>query len=611
MEPNVNKMILDYTKEYSDVNRGEEARKLVAKWSRTGLLKNLEEVGKVNMARLLENEAVALRKLTEASTTTDVAGFNKIAFPLVRRVFAQLISNELVSVQPMSLPSGLLFYLDFRSDRTKSGWLNGGSLYGDIAGGGTYRNKKLIGVGEQATSGGFYNLNTGYSQRLFQLTRGVSGAEMSTEHGRESFTASSAAITGTLTAWDFPLVENTTSTSALADLSALHNIRPAVSGELQYENDTYGTNNFRGLSAVKSLSGDRWRDNIDYTLSTILIGNAGNGASAISDVANVAVRIYSNTHLSTATAASSGTLTGTTEEVVLVGPLATQVDDLTPTTTLGDFESTSAIPEIQISVSSVPVTAQTRKLKAVWTPELAQDLNAYHALDAEVELTTILAEQIATEIDREILVDLLHAATVKAAWSRKIGRYVALNSDGVTVTTNSLTTNVSNTTNQAFFGTQREWYETLVETITIVSNEIFKRNLRGGANWIVTSPEISSILEATLAFKPSMTLDPAEVQYALGVQRVGTVQNRYTVYKDPYFPADWILMGFKGASFLETGYVYAPYVPLVVTPTIFEPDDFTPRKGVMTRYAKQVVRPEFYGVVRVIDIDWIGSPASA
>lgn len=607
------RLILEYTREHSEINRSVEAKRLIEKWARTGLLKNLESVHKTNMARLLENEAIALRKLNEGSTTTDVAGFNKIAFPLVRRVFAQLISNELVSVQPMSLPSGLLFYLDFRSDRTKSGWTNGGSLYGDIAGGGTHRNKKLIGIGEQSTSGGFYNLNTGYSQRLFQLTKGVSAvfmSEFSDNAGKQSITASSAAISGTLTAHDFPLAHTTTSVSSLVDLSALHNIRPAVSGELQYENSTHGTNNFRTLSAVKSLSGDRFRDNIDPNLTTLLIGNVGNGASAISDQTNVAIRIFSNTPLTTATSAS-GSLTGTTEEVVLVGPLSTQVDDLTPSTTLGDFEATSAIPEILISVSSVPVTAQTRKLKAVWTPELAQDLNAYHALDAEVELTTILAEQIATEIDREILVDLLHCAPVKAAWSRKIGRYVTLASDGVTVSTNNLNANVSNTTNQAFFGTQRDWYETLIETITVVSNEIFKRNLRGGANWIVTSPEISAVLESTLAFKPSLTLDPAEVQYALGVQRIGTVQNRYTIYKDPYFPADYVLMGYKGSSFLETGYVYAPYVPLVVTPTIFEPNDFTPRKGVMTRYAKQVVRPEFYGIVRVIDLDWIGSPASA
>jgi len=176
---NVQSMINEFTKEHSDINRSQEAARLVSKWSRTGLLKNLDQTNQGTMARLLENEAIALRKLNEASTVGDIAGFNKIAFPLVRRVFAQLISNELVSVQPMSLPSGLLFYLDFKSDRTKSGWTAGGSLYGDIAGGGTHRNKKLIGVGEQSASGGFYNLNTGYSQRIFQLTKGVSGVYMS------------------------------------------------------------------------------------------------------------------------------------------------------------------------------------------------------------------------------------------------------------------------------------------------------------------------------------------------------------------------------------------------------------------------------------------------
>ena len=250
--------------------------------------------------------------------------------------------------------------------------------------------------------------------------------------------------------------------------------------------------------------------------------------------------------------------------------------------------------------------AVTRKLKATWTPELAQDINAYHAIDAEVELTTILSDIIATEVDREILGSLLSGAAVKAAWSRSPGRYVTASGDVISTVAPLL----GGSTNQGFTGTNQDWYQTLAETIITVSNEIHKRNLRSGANWLVTSPDVATVIEAIAYFKPNATFDPTEVQYSLGVEKIGTLTNRFTVYKDPYFPADKILVGYKGPGFLDAGFVYAPYVPLVFTPTIFEPNDFTPRKGAMTRYASQMVRPEYYGRIQVVDLNVIGAPAS-
>jgi hypothetical protein len=291
--------------------------------------------------------------------------------------------------------------------------------------------------------------------------------------------------------------------------------------------------------------------------------------------------------------------------VVLYGAAKNDLQDNPKSTLLGDFESVTGIPEVNISISSVPVMAETRKLKTKWTPELAQDINAYHALDAEVELTTILAELVALEIDREILGELLHGAAVKAAWSRKIGRYVSLSADGVTITVNNYTN--ASQTNQAYYGTQQDWYQTLGEVVTQVSNEIHKRSLRAGANFIVTSPEVSTVLESINGWKPAVVAEATDVEYSMGMEKTGTLSNRYTVYKDPYFPADRMLLGYKGGSFLESGFVYAPYVPLLVTPTIFGVEDFTPRKGVMTRYAKQMIRPEFYGTIAVLDIDWIGA----
>ena len=546
-------MIQGLTKEYSDVNRNAEAKALVEKWSRTGLLTKMGGKHKSNMARLLENEAIGLRKLNEDSSVGDIAGFNKIAFPLVRRVFAQLIANEIVSVQPMSLPSGLLFYLDFDYDRNNArDYSAQGSVYGNR---GTVNDQKYDGIGGQQTTGGFYNLNEGYSQRKFQLSSGING-----QIGDGSFAVStkvSTIATGSLSA-------------VLFTLNAGANMASPYSLGLFGTTGSDGGADFRGLVGVTGttvlnyLAPDLWEFGT----------NAATG--------------YVNSGAGSGTWTLAGPAQG---DVVDTGSVATNV---------GDFEATPQIPELDISVSSVPVVAQTRKLKAVWTPELAQDLNAYHALDAEVELTTILSEQIATEIDREILGDLLHGAWVQAGWSRTVGNYV--NADG---TTQSLSGGsfVDGTTNsQSFFGTQQDWYQTLIETIMGVSNQIHKRNLRGGANFIVTSPEVSTIFESINAFRPSVAGAADEVTYSLGMENVGTLNNRFTVYKDPYFPANQMLLGYKGNSFLETGYVYAPYVPLVVTPTIFQPEDFTPRKGVMTRYGKQMVRPEFYGKITVYDL---------
>ncbi len=550
-------MIQGLTKEYSDVNRNAEAKALVEKWSRTGLLTKMGGKLKSNMARLLENEAIGLRKLNEDSSVGDIAGFNKIAFPLVRRVFAQLIANEIVSVQPMSLPSGLLFYLDFDYDRNNArAYSAQGSVYGDR---GAVKDQKYDGIGGQKTTGGFYNLNEGYSQRKF-----IIAANTYTALADGSFngtTKTSSVVDGACSAVYFTLL-------AGANMAAPYSLGLIAAANTGSDGGT----DFRGLVGVTGgaflnyFAPDLWEFG----------SNAATG--------------YANNQTSSATWCLVGPAQG---DVVDTGSVATNV---------GDFEATPQIPELDISVSSVPVVAQTRKLKAVWTPELAQDLNAYHALDAEVELTTILSEQIATEIDREILGDLLHGAWVKAGWSRSIGKFVNADGTAQSLTANSFVDGSGAGGTQAFYGTQQDWYQTLIETIMNVSNQIHKRNLRGGANFIVTSPEVSTIFESINAFRPSVAGAADEVTYSLGMENVGTLNNRFTVYKDPYFPANQMLLGYKGNSFLETGYVYAPYVPLVVTPTIFQPEDFTPRKGVMTRYGKQMVRPEFYGAITVYDL---------
>jgi len=253
------------------------------------------------------------------------------------------------------------------------------------------------------------------------------------------------------------------------------------------------------------------------------------------------------------------------------------------------LEGSSDIPEIDIKVDSTAITAQTKKLKAKWTPELGQDLNAYHNLDAEVELTSILSEQIALEIDREILSDLVNGATAGTFyWSRSPGLFVNRET-GAEIG--------SITKAPDFTGTVSEWYETLIETINDVSAQIHRKTLRGGANFVIVSPEVANILEFTSGFRANVTADADKGD--IGAVKVGSLSRKFDVIVDPYFPRNVVLVGRKGNSFLESGYVYAPYVPLQTTPTIFGPEDFVPRKGVMTRYAKKMVRPDMYGLVIV------------
>ena len=258
-------------------------------------------------------------------------------------------------------------------------------------------------------------------------------------------------------------------------------------------------------------------------------------------------------------------------------------------TSLWGLEGSEEIPEIDIKVDSVAVTAMTKKLKAKWTPELGQDLNAYHNLDAEVELTSILSEQIALEIDREILADLVNGATASTMyWSRSPGLFLN-RTTGVEIGAASAAPD--------FTGTVSEWYETLIETINDVSAQIHRKTLRGGANFVVCGPEVANILEFTAGFRASVTAD--DESGSIGAVKVGSLSKKFDVIVDPYFLRNVLLVGRRGSSFLESGYVYAPYVPLQTTPTIFGPEDFVPRKGVMTRYAKKMVRPDLYGIVIV------------
>jgi hypothetical protein len=552
------------TEGITGVDRQKESVRLVEKWDRTGLLKGLGDTKtnplKSNMARLLENQAGQL--LRESSSVADIQGFQNVAFPIVRRVFAGLIANELVSVQPMSLPSGLLFYLDYRYDSVKAGdkakdFAAGGSLFGD-------RNSQQDAQG----AGSFYNLQTSFSQRE-KITTG-------------SFSAS-------------------LSTPTLAEIG----YDPELSS-------TLAAGNVKKLTVTNGLSGPAGAPDVISDAASlkqwVVVSGSSTSASGATD--GVPVRLGLATVVRRHTVASGNNLvfildttdgqpTGV-EAVKLSTLIGSQLRGGTSgTLTLPDFESDlgsspmPVIPELDIRIESQAVTANSRKLRAKWTPELAQDLAAYQNLDAEVELTQVLSEAIALEIDREILADLLYGATgANFFWSRSPGKFLDY-------------TNGNTVSGASFTGTVREWYETLIETIIAAANTIHRKTLRGAANFVVTSPDVATILEASVLYKPVLSMDPHETMFTVGTEKVGSLNSRFTVYKDPYFPRNKILVGYKGSSFLETGFVYAPYVPLIVTPTIYAPEDFTPRKGVMTRYAKKMVRSDFYGTVTVEDMNVI------
>ena len=595
---------------------GKEGAALLNKWEKTGLLEGLSNDNtRQSMARLLENQAKEL--LREASTMAagDVEGFAAVAFPIVRRVFGGLIANELVSVQPMSLPSGLIFFLDFKfsPDYTAAN-------YRDRAG--TEADESLYGggvVGSQIT-GGVSLSNDDDSDSFYNLSNGLSSPTGSIS------AALTVVASGTVAAGSGSNLNRT-----FTSISSLGNKDYTVEELVRYDPDLSGSN----VVVATSPGASGWAElNRDNLIAIQASGSSGAAdASILLDTAKYRmVRRLTTLHGRTAakkdtSVAGLDPTNSTTTSFIFVFEvidgsstvfnLKDQVaggsnmamsfpitDDLTTGGGLGSvvgranwgLENNPEIPEIDIAVDSVAITAKTKKLKAKWTPELGQDLNAYHNLDAEVELTGILSEQIALEIDREILNDLVQGAAAGVFyWSRVPGRFLLRESGKAA----SASAN-EQLLGYDFTGTVSEWYETLVETINDVSAQIHRKTLRGGANFLVCSPEVANILEFTAGFRASITHD--DDRGTVGAVNIGSVSKKWDVYVDPYFPRNVILVGRKGSSFLESGYVYAPYVPLQMTPTIFGTEDFVPRKGVMTRYGKKMVRPDLYGLVIVRDM---------
>ena len=672
-----------------------DAARLSAKWSKTGLLEGMNsETDKNNMSMILENQAKQLvteNTQTGGGTGTFTAGTGAagqwagVALPLVRKVFGQIAAKEFVSVQPMNLPSGLVFYLDFQYGGTqvnspqsaanleKNPFTIGQSLYGTASPDAVPTNTSGFG---NAAAGGLYGAGRfGYSTQNL-----VSGAIANTNFNvgnadfyRDMNADSSFAFTTSGVGADNSTVTNVSKVNFLSSVLASNYDKKAIEGFYLGSFSDTPADGSRQYPAFTKLSSGAYFPTPVAGVSTVLAGdittnsagNAPGGVGAIdlnvaptstTSVAGVGLTIDFEVagggastgcvvnnpgsgykagdivRFSTASRPNGTTGVGAAVEIVITldagaGGVVVRGDDavisffvvsgsvaaadaagtilqtLQPTdNNRGDFEQMDtganaanapiAIPEINVQMRSEAIVAKTKKLKAVRTPEFAQDLNAYHSLDAEAELTSIMSEYISLEIDQEILAMLVEdAGAGDEYWSAK--NNLAIDASGVVQS------------DLGFYNSQGQWFQTLGTKVQKLSNIIHQRTLRGGANFMVCSPSIATIIESIPGFASNSDGDAAKMSYAFGVQKAGSMNGRYQVYKNPYMTDNTILLGYRGSQFLEAGAVFAPYIPLIMTPLVYDPTTFTPRKGLLTRYAKKMLRPEFYGRIYVSNLNSI------
>ena len=536
----------------------------IKKWDDLGFLENLDGHQKDNIAQLYENQASYL--INEAAVADASGSFETVVFPIIRRVFSKLLANDIVSVQAMNLPIGKLFYFVPKIQDTKSApyGMPGNSNAADYG----YSDPRSL-------YDRFYEENDDRDQGLFDYSKGA--ATIATLSG------SSITIRTFDTGTESSAVTVATGETLGSVILKVTGFSKAGQGKLAGpDGNEMDTEEFLASLQVSSAqvnSGASLPFNVvtqKYGKGIVSYGqkSAGTNGNLFQDICDEEGSIYLNVDLQSYSS-TSGFSDFTVEGSTLVGSdfVATyrQYDTL-------EFED--EIGEVSFDLSSVTVSVTERKLRASWSPELAQDVSAFHNIDAEAELTALLSEQIAAEVDREILRDLRKGAAWKAKWDYNEWKYGG----------------ASGTTLQGY--TQKDWNQTLITKINQVSAQIHKTTLRGGANWIVVSSEVSAVFDDLEYFHVS-NAHPEQDQYNMGIEKVGTLAGRYQVYRDPYFPAGKILIGHKGKSLLDAGYVYAPYVPLQLTPTMYNPFNMTPIKGIMTRYAKKMVNNRYFGIIDV------------
>jgi len=587
----------------------------INKWDRLGFLDGLKGHLKENVAQLYENQASFL--INEATSEGSNGAFETVVFPIVRRVFSKLLANDIVSVQAMNLPIGKLFYFVPRIQGYESG--QNPTPANDYNGGGTHYsplgapnnaniNSNSIGAGYPGGTG------TPYSKNLYDLFYEGSEGQLDPpglfDYSKGKWSAVTATTevnawsNGNLVPYVYSSGENVrkiivklcgwssiegygkligpdgNEVDSETFLSDLRIFAPYANAALTGKtpcNVVYDSNNDPNSLLFRVVTQQYGKGIVKYgnQKSTSFPGT-GNGGSYY-DICDSDGCIYLEVDLSCPVcvecdATSLDGYTGTT----LTANLASGTSFVAVWRTYENLEFQDKLGEVSFDLESVTVSVSERKLRAQWSPEMAQDVAAFHNIDAEAELTALLSEQVAAEIDREILRDLRKGAAWNLRWDYNGWRRIA----------------------QTTSYTQKDWNQTLITAINQLSAQIHKSTLRGGANWIVVSSEVSAIFDDLEYFHVS-NASPEQDQYNMGIERVGTLAGRYQVYRDPYFPPNQILIGHKGTSLLDTGYIYAPYVPLQLTPTMYNPFNFTPIKGIMTRYAKKMVNNRFYGRITV------------
>jgi len=558
----------------------------IKKWDELGFLEGLDGHQKDNIAQLYENQASYL--INEAAVADASGSFETVVFPIIRRVFSKLLANDIVSVQAMNLPIGKLFYFIPKiQERDGNGHY---SPYVGVNGSATDNNSAAAGypAGKRSLYDRFYEASDDLDQGLFDYSKGSFSVVNLTVNGFATFTNGSVNYTGAT------IATGTTKSNVILALSGFTSggagkLKGPDGNEMDSEEFLASlqvfTSDVNLLAFLDATTGTSLPINIvtqKYGKGMVEYGaKTTNATQNYYDICDADGIIYVQVDLqkySTTAGFVDYQVTGSTLQKSEFNASYRKYDTL-------EFEE--QIGEVSFDLESVTVSVTERKLRASWSPELAQDVSAFHNIDAEAELTALLSEQIAAEVDREILRDLRKGAAWKAKWDYNGWKYGGS----------------GNSTLQGY--TQKDWNQTLVTKINQISAQIHKTTLRGGANWIVVSSEVSAVFDDLEYFHVS-NAEPEQDQYNMGIEKIGTVGGRYQVYRDPYFPANKILIGHKGKSLLDAGYVYAPYVPLQLTPTMYNPFNMTPIKGIMTRYAKKMVNNRYFGIIDVQGIQVFG-----
>ena len=570
-------------------------QKTINKWDQLGFLKGLKGHVKENIAQLYENQASHL--LNESTTAADASGsFETVVFPIVRRVFSKLLANDIVSVQAMNMPIGkLFFFVPVTSDRNNSGnWQDIPTASG--ANGATSKNPIISGQIPECVTG--FNCSVAtfsvcakslydrfYNDGLFDHSKGTATIKIATgtpvvwtacTNGNEFVGGTSA------TAFDNSVRKQIIEVTGFQGANA-GRMGDSVPGSDSPNGNEMDSEEFLASLTVVASAAIYDNDNkiivnsgdeVPYRLVT---QKYGQGIVNYGDICDANGKLYLEVDLTHPACVSCGSNTVDGYTGAESGWTASTGSFVIGWRQYSSLELSTEMGEVSFRLDEVVVSVTERKLRASWSPELAQDVSAFHNIDAEAELTALLSEQVAAEIDREILRDLRKGAAWQLRWDYNGWKRVST---------------------AATPYTQKEWNQTLITKLNQISAQIHKSTLRGGANFIVVSSEVSAIFDDLEYFHVS-NANPEQDQYNMGIERIGSLGGRYTVYRDPYAPANSIIIGHKGKSLLDTGYIYAPYVPLQLTPTMYNPFNFAPVKGIMTRYAKKMVNNRFYGHLRV------------